>query len=201
MTDFNSVVGSDKKYALVSGIDQDPGATTGYGETWGTDYFTIIVNAHAMTDQHVYDDQNRVDGLQVSPVHAWEDGSVSYIGGNPVQQWQFESAGNGKYYLSANGKYLQRYKKDSTNNNDQQYGWDARLVENRNDATQLTITVNSDGTILIYDDRGEGQRYYLHNEGGGAAGNEWRTRVFKFRNTDIDTNSPGLPLPALPGIR
>ena len=189
VTDFSSVVGSDKKYALVSGIDQDPGATTGYGETWGTDYFTIIVNAHAMTDQHVYDDQNRVDGLQVSPVHAWEDGSVSYIGGNPVQ-WQFESAGNGKYYLSANGKYLQRYKKDSTNNNDQQYGWDARLVENRNDATQLTITVNSDGTILIYDDRGEGQRYYLHNEGGGAAGNEWRTRVFKFRNTDINTNSP-----------
>lgn len=182
VTNMNNIVGSDKKFALVTGIANDPGATTGYGAgsgvTWGTDYFTIIVNAHAMSDQYFMDSQNRVDGFQVEPVHAYEDGSISYVGGNPAQ-WQFESAGNGKYYLSVNGKYLQRFNKGDAYN--PQYGWEARLVDNRNEATQLNITVNTDGTILIYDDGG----YYLHNDGSGA----FATRVYKFRNNEVDTSS------------
>ena len=178
VTDFGSIATSDKKYALVTGIAGDPGATTGYSENWGRDYFTIIVNAHAMSDQSFYDNQNRVDGFQVQPVHAYEDGGVSYIGGSPAQ-WQFESAGNGKYYLSVNGKYLQRFNKG--NNNDHQWGWEARLVDNRNEATQLSIDVNSDGTILIHDGN-----FYLHNDGNG----EWATRVFKFRNdNEVNINS------------
>ena len=178
VTDFGSIAVSDKKYALVTGIANDPGATTGYSETWGRDYFTIIVNAHAMSDQHFLDGQNRVDGFQVQPVHAYEDGGVSYVGGSPAQ-WQFESAGNGKYYLSVNGKYLQRFNKG--NNNDHQWGWEARLVDNRNEATQLSINVNSDGTILIHDGG-----FYLHNDGTG----EWAKRVFKFRNdNEVNTNS------------
>ena len=183
VTDFSSLTGSDKKYALVSGISGDPGATTGYSETWGRDYFTIIVNAHALSDQHALDDQNRVNGLQVDPVHAYEDGSISYVGGSPAQ-WQFVSAGNGKYYLSANGKYLQRFNKGGDN----RYGWEAQLVDNISNATPLSITVNNDGTILIYDDSVYG-RFYLHNDGGGA-NNEWQTRVFKFTNQNVDTNSP-----------
>lgn len=181
VTDFGSLVNGNQKYALVSGIAGDPGATTGYSETWGQDYFTIIVNAHAMSDQYFYDGQNRVDGFRVEPVHAYEDGSISYVGGNPAQ-WQFESAGNGKYYLSVNGKYIQRFDKANSNN---PYGWEARLTDNRNNAAQLSITVNSDGTILIYDDLGGGQRYYLHNDGNG----EWSTRVFKFTNQNVNTNS------------
>ena len=177
VTDISSIAASDKKYALVTGIANDPGATTGYSETWGRDYFTIIVNAHAMSDQHFLDGQNRVDGFQVQPVHAYEDGGVSYVGGSPAQ-WQFESAGNGKYYLSVNGKYLQRFNKG--NNNDHQWGWEARLVDNRNEATQLSIDVNSDGTILIHDGG-----FYLHNDGNG----EWATRVFKFTNQGVNTSS------------
>ena len=180
VTNMDSLVNSGKKYALVSGIANDPGATTGYSETWGRDYFTIIVNAHAVSDQLAYDGQNRVDGLQVEPVHAYEDGSISYVGGDPAQ-WQFESAGNGKYYLSVNGKYLQRYNK----NGDQNYGWEARLVDDRNNATQLSITVNSDGTILICDDRGSNQKYYLHNDGNG----EFAGRTYKFTNQNVNTNS------------
>lgn len=186
VTNMGNIVGSDKKFALVTGIANDPGATTGYGSadgiSWGTDYFTIIVNAHAMSDQYFLDSSNAIDGFRVEPVHAYEDGSISYVGGNPAQ-WQFESAGNGKYYLSVNGKYLQRFNKGDYNSH--QYGWEARLVDNRNQATQLSITVNNDGTILIYDDRGNGQPYYLHNDGNGP----WATRVYKFRNTDVDTSS------------
>ena len=181
VTNMSSLVGSDKKFALVTGIANDPGATTGYNETWGKDYFTIIVNAHALSDQPAYDGQNRVDGLKVQPVHAYEDGSISYVGGNPAQ-WQFESAGNGKYYLCVDGKYLQRFNKGDSNS---QYGWEARLVDNKNNATQLSITVNNDGTILIYDDLGWNQQYYLHNDGNG----EWATRTFKFTNQNVDTNS------------
>lgn len=181
VTDVSSIVSSGTKYALVTGIAGDPGATTGYGETWGQDYFTIIVNAHAMSDRHFYN-QGAVDGLSVDPVHAYEDGSISYVGGDPVQ-WQFESAENGKYYLSANGKYLQRFNKGDSNHHE--WGWEARLVDNRSQATPLSITVNNDGTILIYDDRGGDQKYYLHNDGSG----EWNTRVFKFTNRNVNTNS------------
>ena len=176
VTNFNTIVQSGKKYALVTGIANDPGATTGYHENWGQDYFTIIVNAHAMSDKSFYDGNNRVDGFQIEPVHAYEDGSLSYVGGNPAE-WQFESAGNGRYYLSVNGKYLQRYNKAGYNH---QYGWEARLVDNRNDATPLSIDVNSDGTILIHDGN-----YYLHNEGNG----EWATREFKFTDSGVNTNS------------
>ena len=181
VTDLGNITGSDKKFALVTGIANDPGSTTGYHETWGQDYFTIIVNAHAMSDQYFYDNQNRIDGLQISPVHTYEDGTISYVGGDPVQ-WQFMSAGNGKYYLSANGKYLQRFNKEGYNH---QWGWEARLVDSINDATQLSIEVNSDGTILICDDGGDDQKYYLHNDGNG----EWATRVFKFTNQGVNTNS------------
>ena len=142
VTDFNTITQNGEKYALVTGIANDPGATTGYSETWGRDYFTIIVNAHAMSDKSFYDGNNRVDGLQVEPVHAYEDGSISYVGGSPAE-WQFESAGNGRYYLSVNGKYLQRYNKGNQYAND---GWEARLVDNPNNATQLSIDSNSDGT-------------------------------------------------------
>lgn len=180
VTNFNSVVSSGKKYALVTGISGDPGATTGYSETWGRDYFTIIVNAQAMSDQNYYDDQNRVQGLQASPVHAYEDGSISYVGGNPVQ-WQFESAGSGRYYISVDGKYLQRYNKGNPNAND---GWEARLVDNRNAATQFTINVNSDGTILIHDGN-----FYLHNESLSNMYNEWSEREYRFTNQGVNTNS------------
>lgn len=179
VTDFNSIVQSGKQYALVTGIAGDPGATTGYSETWGRDYFTIIVNGHALSDQYLYDDQNRVDGFEVNPVHTYEDGSISYVGGSPAE-WKFESAGNGRYYLSVNGKYLQRYNKSQNN----QYGWEARLVDNRNSATPFSVDVNNDGTILIHDGS-----YYLHNDGYGGTG-EWQKRIFYFRNDATNTNSP-----------
>jgi hypothetical protein len=44
----------------------------------------------------------------------------------------------------------------------------------------LSIDVNSDGTILIHDGG-----FYLHNDGTG----EWATRVFKFTNQNVNTNS------------
>ena len=177
VSDFNTIAQSGKKYALVTGIANDPGATTGYSESWGRDYFTIIVNAHAMSDKAFYDGDNRIDGFQIEPVHAYEDGSISYVGGSPAE-WQFESAGNGRYYLTVNGKYLQRFNKGDQNAN--AWGWEARLVDSRNNATPLSIDVNSDGTILIHDGG-----FYLHNDGNG----EWNTRVFKFTNQGVDTNS------------
>ena len=184
VTDFNTIAESGKKYALVTGIAGDPGATTGYSESWGRDYFTIIVNAHALSDQIAYDGNNSVNGLQVEPVHAYEDGSVSYVGGNPVQ-WQFVSAGNGKYYLTANGKYLRRYNKNGYNH---QYGWETQLTDNSNEATQLSIDVNSDdGTILIHDGN-----YYLYEEGNynsAYTNGEWATRFFRFTDQGVDTNS------------
>ena len=101
------------------------------------------------------------------------------MGGSPAE-WKFESAGNGRYYLSVNGKYLQRYNKSQNNQN----GWEARLVDNRNSATQFTVDVNNDGTILIHDGN-----YYLHNDGYGGTG-EWQKRIFYFRNDATNTNSP-----------
>ena len=183
VTNFNTIATSGKKYALVTGIAGDPGATTGYSESWGRDYFTIIVNAHALSDQIAYDGNNSVNGLQVEPVHAYEDGSVSYVGGNPVQ-WQFESAGNGKYYLTANGKYLRRYNKNGYNHEN---GWETQLTDNRNEATQLNIDVNSDGTILIHDGN-----FYLYEEGNynsAFTNGEWATRFFRFINQGVNTNS------------
>ena len=164
-----------QSFALVTGIAGDPGATTGYGETWGRDYFTIIVNAHAVS--------NTVNGSGVSStgVHAWQDGSNSYVGGE-VPMWTFESAGNGKYYLSVidgggNKKYL-------TRNGD--YDWDAHLSNQPNKYSQYVVKPQGDGTALIYYDGGNSsQHYYLYNDGGG----EWATRTYKFRNTGYDTSN------------
>ncbi len=164
-----------QSYALVSGIANDPGATTGYQETWGRDYFTIIVNAHAMS--------NTVNdtGISSTGVHTWSENGRSYAGGE-VPEWTFESAGSGKYYLTVrdkngNKKYLTR---------NGPYDWDAHLSDSPNQYSQYTISANSDGTALIYYDGGAyDQRYYLYNDGNG----EWATRTFKFRNTDYDTSS------------
>ena len=161
-----------RSFVLVSGIANDPGATTGYPETWGQDYFTIIVNAHAVSNT------TKNNGISSAGVHTWEEGGQSFAGGE-VPEWTFESAGNGKYYLSVrdkngNKKYLSR------NNTD------ASLVDNSNNATALNIVKNSDGTVLIYELTnywGE-HRYYLNNEGNG----EWSTRTFKFREYP-DTNA------------
>ena len=170
-----------QSFVLVSGIANDPGATTGYHENWGQDYFTIIVNAHAVSNT------TNNNGISSAGVHTWEEGGQSFAGGE-VPEWTFENAGNGKYYLSVidkegNKKYLSR----PTQSN--QYTWDAVLDSNRNNATALTVESNSDGTVLIYDDRNNqwshDQRYYLNNDGNG----EWSTRTFKFRNTGINTNA------------
>ena len=179
VVDAGSTNLAGRSFALVSGIANDPGATTGYSETWGRDYFTIIVNAHAVSNTV------RGNGIDTVGVHTWTENGTSYAGGE-APEWTFESAGNGKYYLSVidkngNKKYMTRKGP---------YDWDASigdLTDSNRQYSQFTITSNGDGTALIYYDGGSNdQKYYLYNDGNG----EWGGRTYKFRNTEYDTSSP-----------
>ena len=192
-TVVNAANGSNlngQKFALVSGIANDNGATTGWNENWGTDYFTIIVNANAVSNSVVKDSENRDDAISATGVHVWTEDGTTYAGGE-APEWTFVSADNNRYYLSvkdANGntRYLQRYNKGD-NPNGNAWGWEARLVENRQNATPLYIDRNNDGTVLIrhtVNYNYANHNFYLHNDGNG----EWSDRSYKFIENG-DTNS------------
>ncbi len=172
-----------QSFALVSGIANDPGATTGYNETWGQDYFTIIVNAHAVMDRDnikvVYDDwAGDTSGLDSKGVHLWTDNTGSYVGGDATQ-WYFESAGNG-------------YKIYSLDDNTRKYiyqinnGASVGLTTNSNSATIFSMTPNTDGSVLIHNGN-----WYLHNNANPAEGwNEWvgRNYIMTYRDTPPTDN-------------
>ena len=154
---------ADGPYALVTGIANDPGATTGYDETWGRDYFTIIVNANAMTDKAVTHQGNNV-AFTAEGVHAWTDGSNSYVGGEVPECWEFEPVPNSnKYYIKKTGtnQYI-----------DHHYGNQETCSLSTQWKTEFTIDRNSDGTVSIYN--GD---WYLCNNGSG----EWGSRDFRFQ--------------------
>ena len=172
-------------YALVTGISDDTGATTGYSQDWGTDYFTIIVNANAMMGHdgvvaipETNDNSSWVEktkGLGVEGVHAWTDNNGNnYVGGGATQ-WGFEPANNGyRIFTEENG--TKRY---ITHN-----GSEVSLTNNQGYATAFTITPEGDGTVLIHDGN-----MYLRNNAGNANGNTgWA--VWVNRNYIMDDKTP-----------
>ena len=160
---------NDGSYALVTGIALDPGVT-GYSETYDgvqmTDYFTIIVNAQAMMGKDGViaipeTDQNtswveKTKGLGAEGVHAWTDSDGNNFVGGGATQWQFESAGNDRYRIFTNDNGYRQY---ITHNNAE-----VSLTNNWRNATAFSVTLNTDGTILIHDGN-----MYLHNNAANAA--------------------------------
>ena len=171
-------------YALVTGIAADPGATVGYDETWGRDYFTIIVNANAVMGYDGVvaipetDDNTRwvekTKGLGAEGVHAWTDSNGNnYVGGGATQ-WQFESAGNGRYRIFTNDNGSKQY---ITHNNAE-----VSLTTNQSFATAFSVTPSGDGTtVLIHDGN-----MYLRNNAGNANGDSgwaaWVDRNYILTN-------------------
>ena len=158
-------------YVLVTGIADNPGATTGYTETYDgvqmTDYFTIIVNAQAMMGKdgvvaipETNDNTSWVEktkGLGAEGVHAWTDSDGNnYVGGGATQ-WQFESVGYGRYRIFTNDNGSTQY---ITHNNAE-----VSLTNNQWNATAFSVTRNNDGTVLIHDGN-----MYLHNNSANASG-------------------------------
>ena len=150
-------------FALVTGIAGDPGATTGYQENWGRDYFTIIVNANAMSDTPVKSGNDNI-AFMAEGVHAWTDGTNSYVGGEVPQVWEFEPVPNSnRYYI----------KKAGTNQYiDHHYGNRETCSLSTQYKTDFTVTRNSDGTISI-----SHNGWYLCNNGNG----EWGSRDFRLQ--------------------
>ena len=157
-------------WTLVTGIANDPGATTGYSESWGRDYFTIIVNANAMSDVSVKYQDNDI-AYEVEGVHAWTDGAKSYVGGEVPQVWRFERRPNGNYYI-----YVERNGQKYYIN---QHYYNGSLHDTTNLSpqypTEFTIDRNSDGTISIHNGN-----WYLCNSGNG----EFVGRDFRFSNSN-----------------
>ena len=157
-----------QSFALVTGIANDPGATTGYSESWGRDYFTIIVNAHSM------EAAAKNNGLLAKGVHAWSDDSGDYVGGDATE-WCFEKVGNnGEYRIytergDTGRQYLfQGYENGSANS---YVG-----ISGESWAKQaFTLVPQRDGTVLI-----KKGKWYLKNNGNG----EWSDRnyVMEYSN-------------------
>ena len=158
-------------WALVTGVANDPGATTGYNESWGTDYFTIIVNAEAMRDTAVVNQGSEVAYVSEG-VHAWTDGSNNYVGGDAPEVWNFERVHNSsKYYIYVLRNGVKYYI-------DHHYGNQATTSLSTRYRTEFDIVRNSDGTICICSNN----NWYLGNNGNG----EWSNRDFRFtQNADI----------------
>ena len=167
-----------QSFALVTGIAGDPGATTGYVEDWGTDHFTIIVNANAMmdTDGVKVVDWAGESGLGAEGVRAWSDSTGNYVGGD-APQWRFESAGGGRYRISVEKNGSRQY---VTHNNAT-----VSLTGNPSAATAFTITPTGDGAVLIHDGN-----WYLHNNTSPAEGwNEWVGRNYIVTQTSSPTGN------------
>ncbi|MBR0463586.1 MAG: hypothetical protein IJJ23_04280, partial [Clostridia bacterium] len=185
VTNWNlgSVLGNGP-YALVTGIAKDPGATTGYSQTWGQDYFTIIVNANAMMGHdgvvaipETSDNTSWVEktkGLGAEGVHAWTDANGNHFVGGGATQWGFESVGNGKYRIFTQESGTRRY---ITHN-----GKEVSLTNNQGYATSFTITPTADGTVYIHD----GNMYLRNNAGNANNDTGWSAWV--NRNYIMDDN-------------
>ena len=169
-------------FALVTGIAGDPGATTGYHQDWGQDYFTIIVNANAM------EDGSESGGLSAEGVHAWTDSTGSYVGGG-VTQWYFEKqSGTNAYKIyTYDTDGVKRYVAQG------EQGWGGwnynqhvsiTPVANPEWATTFTVTPQSDGTVLI-----NNGSWYLHNNQYGN--NEWsgRNYIMQYNPSSTDLAS------------
>ena len=168
---------SDGPYILVSGIQGDPGADVGYQENWGTDFFTKVVNGMAMTNE------TREHGLSSIGVHVWTEGTQGFVGGEATQ-WTFEQGSDGRYYIKdSNGHYLKWSSYTTTNwfgGQDTHYDG-MSLTENRNEATQFTVTATGadDGSVyLTFTD--QGATWYLHNNQYSGA-NEWSSRNYMVK--------------------
>ena len=176
---------SNGPYALVTGISDDPGATTGYNQTWGQDYFTIIVNANAMMGQDGVvaipetDDNSswveKTKGLGAEGVHAWTDTDGNNFVGGGATQWGFEAAGSGNYRIFTEENGTKQY---ITHN-----GAEVSLTNIQSSATAFNIIPNSDGTVLIRDGN-----MYLRNNAGNANGNTgwsaWVNRNYILTQND-----------------
>ena len=184
-SNLGNILGSGP-YALVTGIAADPGATIGYDETWGQDYFTIIVNANAMMGRDgvvAIPETNenttwveKTKGLGAEGVHAWIDNyGNSFVGGGATQ-WVFESAGYGRYRIFTNEGGSKKY---ITHN-----GSEVSLTNNQGVATAFTITPNSNGTVLIHD----GNMYLRNNAGNANSNSGWAAWV--NRNYIMDNKTP-----------
>ena len=176
---FQDAVRNGGSYVLVSGIAGDPGANVGYSETWGTDYFTRIVNGNAVMGEQT--DPDKVDGrrgLKSTGVHVWSEGSGTFVGGIATE-WEFESAGNNRYYIKVknSNKYIVQLWTD--NQPTERLG----LTENTEWRTGFEIVHNNDGTVSF---RGADD-WYLSNIIAGYS-NEWSTRVFMMSHSGDNTN-------------
>ena len=160
-----------KKYAIVSGIAGDNGATTGYSESWGRDYFTLIVNANALGNEE------KNNGLSADGVHVWTDSTGSYVGGE-VTEWYFESYpnDNGAYriytYINGTRYYFWQNSNNGLNEN-------VGLTTNANWASHLRFEPVNDGTGRVWIQQAG---WYLHNNGVGNDG-EWSSRNYMMQNT------------------
>lgn len=165
----NTDLVGDGPWTLVTGIANDPGATTGYQENWGRDYFTIIVNANAMSDKAVLYNNNAV-AYEAEGVHAWTDGTNSYVGGEFPQVWNFERVPNSNNYYIYVERDGQKYYIDH------HYGNQETTSLSTQYKTEFSIVRNSDGTICIRN--ANNTSWYLCNSGNG----EWSGRDYRFSN-------------------
>lgn len=154
-------------FVLVSGIAGDPGPDVGYGENWGRDYFTKVVNGMA-----VMDEADLEHGLPAIGVHYWTESGQGYAGGEATE-WYFESDGNGHYYIhNGQGKYLQWV---SYGNN-----YDGlTLTTDTNARTWFNIVPTGAGDGTVYIQVAQDTNRYLHNSMYGWS-NEWTSRCYRL---------------------
>ena len=155
----------NNKYVLVSGIAND-NREDGWTFDWGTDYFTKVVNAHAVLGEV---NNNR---LLSTGVHVWSENGTRYAGGGATE-WGFEAVYGGGYRI---------YCTDST---ERKYihveGENISLSTNQTQATTFTIENTNDGTGSVYIRAGNS---YLKNDGNGA----WDSRTYKMEGQN---STPG----------
>ncbi|MBR2592861.1 MAG: hypothetical protein IKD62_07850, partial [Oscillospiraceae bacterium] len=171
---------SQGKYILVSGIAGDPGANIGYSESWGTDYFTRVVNGMAITDEP----NSAEHGLDAVGVHWWEDGGQFYVGGEATE-WTLEYNDNTQAYLFEieKGGTTYYFRWLGYDRGDGQMEWDGmELTTDRGLATAFGFepTGDNDGTYWIYlaQDGFYKQRYLQNYQYAGT--NEWSSRCYRL---------------------
>ena len=127
--------------------------------------------------------ETREHGLSSIGVHVWTEGTQGFVGGEATQ-WTFEQGSDGRYYIKdSNGHYLKWSSYTTTNwfgGQDTHYDG-MSLTENRNEATQFTVTATGadDGSVyLTFTD--QGATWYLHNNQYSGA-NEWSSRNYMVK--------------------
>lgn len=160
-------------YVLVSGISGDQT----YNTDWGTDYFTGVVNGHALSSESCT--VGNTEGLGSEGVHVWTENGQTYVGGDATE-WYFEpSVYSGGYaiYTLINGQKNYIVEDGYSGNNTWVVNEKLSLTTSVNSQATFTLINNGDGTVSIrntHNRNSSGQQMYMHNNGSGA----WASRNF-----------------------